>query len=323
MKAAVYRKYGPPEVVHIEDVEKPSPRDNEILVRIAATTVCAADWRLRSARPSFVRLINGVRAPKKRILGMEFAGTVEAIGQAVTRFRAGDQVFGSTGFQFSAHAEYIAMPADGRVSTKPANLTLEESAAILFGGTSALHFLRLAKIQPGQRVLVYGASGSVGIFTVQLAKYFGADVTGVCSAANLELVKSLGADQVVDYTREDFSKAGRVYDVIFDAVGKSGFSRSLRALKRGGPYLRVGAAGGSLEIVGGILRGLWISATGAAKVIGGAAQGTPEDVEFLKRLFEEGKLRTVIDRRYPLSDIAEAQRYAEAGHKKGHVCVRL
>jgi NADPH:quinone reductase-like Zn-dependent oxidoreductase len=202
-------------------------------------------------------------------------------------------------------------------------MTQEEAAAVLFGGISALHFLRKAKIQAGQKVLIYGASGSVGTFAVQLAKHFGAHVTGVCSTANLDLVKSLGADEVVDYTREDFSRAGRVYDIVFDAVGQSGFSRSLKSLKRGGFYVRVGGSGRLSSILGGILRGMWVSIAGAAKVISGVAGGAAGDLSFLKGLIEAGKLRTVIDRRYSLNETAEAHRYVEAGHKKGNVVIVL
>ena len=257
------------------------------------------------------------------MLGMEFAGTVESVGKAVTRFAEGDQVFGSTGFEFGTHAEYVCVPEDGALATKPANMTLEEAAAVLFGGVSALFFLRKAKIQAGQKVLIYGASGSVGVFAVQLAKYFGAHVTGVCSTTNLDLVKSLGADEVVDYTREDFSRAGRVYDIVFDTVGKSGFSRSLKALKRGGSYVLVGGSGRLSSMLGVALRGMWVSLTGAAKVISGVARAAAEDQSFLKGLIEAGKLKTVIDRRYSLDEIAEAHRHAEAGHKKGHVVILL
>ena len=324
MKAAVYTRYGPPDVLEIKDVEKPVPKDNEVLVRIHATTVCAGDWRMRKADPFIVRFMNGLCGPKKiHILGMEFAGKIESVGKAVTRFGEGDQIFGSTGFKFGAHAEYACLPEDAALAVKPVNMTLEEAAAVLFGGVSALHFLRKANIQAGQKVLIYGASGSVGIFAVQLAKHFGAHVTGVCSTANLDLVKSLGADEVVDYTREDFSRAGRVYDIVFDTVGRSGFSRSLKSLKRGGSYVRVGASGGLSSILGAILRGMWVSATGAAKVIGGVAGGAAGNLSFLKGLIEAGKLRTVIDRRYSLDEIAEAHRYAEAGHKKGHVVILL
>jgi len=248
---------------------------------------------------------------------MEFAGKVESVGKAVTRFTEGDEVFGSTR---GTHAQYTCLPEDGALAIKPVNMTLEEAAAVLFGGVSALHFLRRAKIQAGQKVLIYGASGSVGVFAVQLAKHFGARVTGVCSTANLELVKSLGADEVVDYTREDFSRAGRVYDIVFDTVGKSGFSRSLRSLKRGGVYVR---EAGPFWLLSSMFAGMWASITGAAEVIGGVARRAPGDQSFLKGLIEAGKLRTVIDRRYSLDEIAEAHRYAEAGHKKGNVVIVL
>jgi NADPH:quinone reductase-like Zn-dependent oxidoreductase len=322
MRAAVYTRYGPPDVLEVKDVDKPVPRDNEVLVRIHATTVCAADWRMRKADPFLIRFMNGLRGPRIHILGLEFAGKIESAGKAVTRFRAGDPVFGSTGFKFGAHAEYACVP-ENSLAIKPVNMTFEEAAAVLFGGVSALHFLRKAGIQAGQSVLVYGASGSVGVFAVQLAKHFGARVTGVCSTANLDLVKSLGADEVVDYTREDFSGAGRVYDIVFDTVGKSGFSRSLRSLKRGGVYVQVGGSGRLLSILGNVVRGKWVSITGAATVIGGVARATADDLPFLKGLIEAGTLRTVIDRRYSLDEIAEAHRHAEAGHKRGHVVVLL
>jgi len=325
MKAAVYRRYGPPDVVQIEDVEKPAPRDNEFLVRIQATTVCAADWRLRKADPFFVRFMNGLGRPKKiHILGMELAGTVESTGKAVTRFAEGDQVFGGTGFRFGAHAEYACLPEDGALAMKPVDMTLEEAAAVYFGGVTVVSFLGRGlgreKLQAGQRVLVYGASGSVGTFAVQLAKHFGAHVTGVCSGANLELVKSLGADEVVDYTREDFSKAGRVYDIVVDTVGRSGFRRSMKSLKRGGFYVLIGYSGLSF-MLGSTLGGMWTSITGAAKVISGVTRDNAGDLSFLKGLLDAGKLRTVIDRRYTLEQIAEAHRYVEAGHKKGNVVI--
>jgi NADPH:quinone reductase-like Zn-dependent oxidoreductase len=324
MKAAVYRRYGPPEVVQIKDVEKPVPQDNQVLVRIHATTVSAADWRMRRAVPFIVRFMTGFWRPKKiQILGMEFAGRVESVGKAVTRFAEGVQVFGSTGFKFGAHAEYVCLREDALLAIKPINMTFQEAAAVLFGGVSALHFLRKANIEAGQKVLIYGASGSVGVFAIQLAKHFGANVTGVCSTANLELVKSLAADEVVDYTREDFSRAGRVYDMVFDTVGKSGFSRSLKCLKRGGVYVRVGGAGRLMSILGGIVQESWASITRAAKVIGGVGRGSTGDLLFLKGLIEAGKLRTVIDRCYSLGEIAEAHRHVEAGHKKGHVVIVL
>ena len=324
MKAAVYRRYGPPDVLRIEDVEKPAPKDNEVLVRVHAATVCAADWRLRKADPFFIRFMIGLSRPKKvNILGMEFAGTVESVGNAVTHFRVRDEVFGGMGLKLGAHAEYVCLPETGTLAIKPVNMTFEEAAAVLFGGFSALHFLRKANIQAGQNILIYGASGSVGVFAVQLAKHFGARVTAVSSGGNLGLVKSLGADEVVDYTKEDLGNAGRVYDIVFDTVGKSGFSRSLRCLKRGGFYVRVGGSGRISEMLAGMLRGMWVSRTGAGKIISGMAQGTVEDQAFLKGLIEGGKLRTVIDRRYSLAQIAEAHRHAEGGHKKGHVVVVL
>lgn len=322
MKAAVYNSYGPPDVLEVKDVEKPAPGDHEVLVRVHATTVCAADWRLRKADPFLVRFMNGLWRPTRvHILGMEFAGEVESVGKAVSRFRPGDQVFGGAGFKFGAHAEHICLSADALLAAKPANMSYEEAAAVLFGAVTALHFLRKAELQAGQEVLVYGASGSVGVFAVQLAKHFGARVTAVCSTANLDLVKSLGADKVVDYTKEDFSSAGPVYDIVFDAHGKSGFSRSLRAIKRGGRYVRVGPSGGMLAFLGDILRGIGVSLTGTAKVIGGVTRSAVGDLFFLRELIEAGKLRTVIDRRYSLDQIAEAHRYAEAGHKRGHVVI--
>jgi len=315
VKAAVYTRYGPPDVVHVAEIEKPAPKDSEILVRIRATTICAADWRLRKADPFLVRLMNGLLRPTINALGAEFAGTIESVGRNVTRFRAGDDVFGSPGFKFGAHAEYICVP-EHAVVKKPVTQTHEEAAAVLFGGISALHFLRRAKVQTEHKVLIYGASGSVGVFAVQLAKHFGAHVTGVCSTANLEMVKSLGADHVVDYTREDFSRAGRIYDVVVDTVGKSGFARSMKALKRGGSYVLVAG-----PIWAATVGTMWASITGSAKITSGVAKVAHGDLSFLAGLLENGKLRTVIDRRYRLEQIADAHRYAEAGHKKGHVVI--
>jgi NADPH:quinone reductase-like Zn-dependent oxidoreductase len=286
MRAAVYTRYGPPEVVEVKDVDKPIPRDNEVLVRVQAATICAADWRIRRADPWFVRFFAGLRRPRKkfRILGMEFAGSVESVGTAVTRFRAGDLVFGASGLRFGAHAEYICLPEDRGVATMPVNMIPEEAAAVMFGGLSALSFLRKANVQSGQKVLIYGASGSVGVFAVQLAKHFGAHVTGVCSTANLDLVRSLGADEVVDYTREDFSRAGRIYDVVFDTVGLSGWSRSMRSLKHGGRYVLIGGPPkpspgefAFVSMLGDILKMLWFSFFGPAKVIGGMARGEKGD----------------------------------------------
>jgi len=323
VKAALYHRYGPPGVVQIASVDKPSPKDGEVLVRIRATTICTPDWRFRKADPFFIRFFNGLWRPKKiTILGIELAGEVESVGQAVTKFRPGDQVFGGTGFKFGAHAEYVCALAD-QLERKPSNMSFEAAAAVMFGGVSALYCVRQAKIQAGQRVLIYGASGSVGVFAVQLARHFGAHVTAVCSTRNLELVRSLGAHEAVDYTREDFSAAGRVYDAIIDTVGKSGFSRSLKSLKRGCPYVMIGASGGTWSMLGDTLRQRWISITGAARVVSGMVRPAEGDLAFLKALIEAGQLRTVIDRCYPLDQIAEAHRHAETGHKRGHVVVVL
>ena len=324
MKAAVITRYGSPDVVQVREVGRPTPKDNEVLVRVRASTVSAADWRIRKADPFVVRFFAGLLRPTKiQIGGMELAGTVESVGKSVTRFAPGDEVFGGTLFKSGAHAEYVCVP-ETQLAMKPVNLPLEEAAAVFFGGMTVLGFLANAKIQPGDRVLVYGASGSVGVFAVQVAKHFGAHVTAVCSTANLDLVKSLGADEVVDYTKEDFSRAGKVYDVVFDTVGKSGYWRSLRSLKRRGYYVLVAAGVGSkwfvVGILGSLLGGMWASVTGAAKVIGTPKHGeTTERLLFPKELIEAGKLRTVIERRYSLDEIAEAHRHAEAGHKKGHV----
>jgi len=315
MKAAVYDRYGPPEVVRIADLATPVPKDDEVLVRIRATTVAAADWRLRKADPFVVRFFNGFWRPRRRILGTEFAGTIESVGKNVTRFRPGDDVFGSTGLAFGAHAEYIRLPENGALETKPRNMTHEEAAAVMFGAVSALSFLRRAQIRSGQRVLVYGASGSVGVFAVQLAKHFGAHVTGVCSTANVALVKSLGADVVVDYTREDFSIAGRVFDIVFDTVGKAGFARSRNSIKRGGVYALIGPP--SLSTLGWIFPAIARS----VRIVVGVASLGEGDIAFFKALIEQGEMRTVIDKRYPMERIVEAHRHAESGHKKGHVVI--
>jgi 2-desacetyl-2-hydroxyethyl bacteriochlorophyllide A dehydrogenase len=318
MKAAVFRKYGPPDVLTIEDVEKPAPRDDEVLVRVHATTVCTPDWRFRSAKPSFfIRPMIGLRRPAKKfnILGLEFAGQVEQVGAKVSRFAVGDRVFGSTGFKMGAHAQYVCVPEHRGLAKTPDTVTDEQAAAIPFGGISALHFLRLAKVAAGQKVLIYGASGSVGTYAVQLAKHFGAHVTAVCSTANLDLVRSLGADHAIDYTKEDFSSDGRIYDVVFDAVGKTHARQSVRPLKRGGFYVLVGAN------LSAILGGIWLKLSGAGRSIGGMARAQPGDLDLLGGLVAAGKVSPVIGRRFALDEITEAHRYAESGHKRGNAVV--
>lgn len=311
MKAAVYTRYGPPEVLQVREVEKPTPKDNQILIKIHATTVTSGDCRMRQADPFLVRFFAGLIRPKRTILGSDLAGEVEAIGKDVTRFKVGDQVYGGGP---STYAEYTCVIENGLRAMKPANMTFEEAAAVPFGALSALHFLRKGNIRKGQSVLIYGASGGVGTAAVQLAKYFGADVTGVCSTANLELVMSLGADSVIDYTKEDFARPA-TYDLIFDTVGKTSFFGSMKSLKNGGVYA-------SALALAPILRRTWASLTGK-RVIGGIANPKTEDLAFLREVIEAGKLRSVIDRRYPLEQIAEAHRYVDRGHKKGNVVITV
>jgi NADPH:quinone reductase-like Zn-dependent oxidoreductase len=318
MKAIVYEQYGSPEVLQLKEVETPSPKDNEVLIRVHATAVNSGDVRLRKADPFAVRFMFGLMRPKKPILGVVFAGEIEATGKNVTRFKEGDPVYGTTGMSFGAYAEYICLPEEGVLAIKPPTLTYKEAAAIPFGGTTALHFLKKGKIQRGQKVLIYGASGSVGTSAIQLARHFGAEVTGICSTTNVAMVKSLGADKVIDYTNEDFNKNGETYDIIFDAVGKSPFSGCIKSLKKNGYYLRIVHM--SLSPV---LLGLWISMTSSKKVIGGGISETAADLIFLNSLIEAGQLKPVIDRSYPLEEISEAHGYVEKGHKKGNVVITV
>ena len=322
MKAIVYTKYGPPDVLQLKEVEKPTPKNNEILVKIKATTVTVADIRSRSftVPPAFwlpARIALGFRQPKKEILGMELAGEVESVGKDVKLFKKGDQVFAASLVGFGAYAEYKCLPENGPVTLKPSNVTFEEAAAIPIGARTALHFLRKANIQSGQKVLVYGASGSVGTYAVQIAKFFGANVIGVCSNTNLELVKSLGADQVVDYTAEDFSSIGETYDVIFEAVDKSSFKACMKSLKEDGTYINITEPLTSAQM-------LWTKLTTSKKIIlSQNSPETPEALNFLKDLVEAGKLKVVIDRYYAFEEIVEAHRYVEKGHKKGNVVITV
>jgi NADPH:quinone reductase-like Zn-dependent oxidoreductase len=327
MKAIVYEKYGPPEVLQIKEVEKPTPKDNEVLIKVFAATVAAEDPMMRSFTfsPLFwlpLRIAFGLIRPRKTILGSELAGEVEAVGKDVTKFKQGDQVFGVDIKGLGAYAEYKCLPEEGVIAKKPANITYEEAAPIC-GALAALNLLRdQANIQSGQKVLINGASGSVGTAAVQFSKYYGAEVTGVCSTTNIELVKSLGADKVIDYTKEDFANCGQIYDIIFDAVSKSSFSRCKGVLTQKGIYLS------AVPTLAVLLQMLWTSKIGSKKIKFSATGLRPisERMNLLKEfveLIETEKIKSVIDRRYPMEQIAEAHRYVEKGHKKGNVVITI
>ena len=321
MKAVICSEYGTPDVLKIKDVEKPVPKENEILVKVHASSVTSGDSHIRSSTyPSWFKpfslLMFGFKKPRKNIPGDDLSGEIEAVGKQVKRFKIGDQVYGGSsemGFG-GTNAEYKCLPDNKMVALKPDNMTYTEAAAVPFGGISAFHFLQKAGIQPGEKVLIYGASGSVGTYAVQIAKYMGAEVTGVCSTSNLELVKSLGAEKVIDYTKEDFSKNGQAYDAIFDAVIKTSFSHCKESLKQNGKYITVDWP---------LLQALWNSIFSRKKIIFGIAPTNSKNLINLKNLIEAGRVKAIIDKVYPIEQIAEAHRYVDKGHKKGNVVIEV
>jgi NADPH:quinone reductase-like Zn-dependent oxidoreductase len=328
MKAIVWTKYGPPDVLELREVDKPSPEDNELLIKIYATTVTAGDCEMRSLKfPIYLnlamRLWRGLLKPRENsILGTELAGEIEAVGKDVKGFKKGDQVFGSAGMDFGANAEYICLPdepgeMEGGVTIKPANMTYEEAATVPFGGRDALHFLRLGNVHSGQKILINGAGGSIGTYAVQLAKHFGAEVTAVDSTAKLDMLRSIGAEYVIDYTQEDFTKNGVIYDVIFDVVGTVSFSRSAKSITQSGTYLLANPVGSQMVL------GPWTRMTSSKKVVMQTTTGTIEDLVFLRGLIEEGKIESVIDRAYPLEQIVEAHKYVETGDKEGNLVITV
>jgi NADPH:quinone reductase-like Zn-dependent oxidoreductase len=317
MKAAVYVKYGSPEVLEVKQVEKPTPKKDEVLLKIKATAVNSGDWRLRKADPFAVRFFFGLNKPKINILGSVFSGEIESIGENVKRFKVGDTIFGHTNMNFGAYAEYISIPENSSIALRPTNMDHKQAATIPFGGVTALHFLKKASLKPGQKILIVGASGSVGSAAVQLAKSFGAHVTGVCSTSNIELVRSIGADEVIDYSKVDFTENGETYDVIFDTVNAISLSKSIKSIKENG-MLILSAAG-----MNEMLYGIWISMTRKIKVITGVIKHSSDDITFLKDQIESSKLKAVIDRTFSLDQIAAAHSYAETGHKKGNVAIEV
>ena len=319
MKAIVYTKYGFPNVLQLKEVEKPEPKHNEILIKIKATAVNSGDVRLRKADPFAIRLFFGLFKPKINILGVVFSGEIESIGSAIQRFKVGDEVFGHTDMSFGTYAAYKCFSENGSIALKPTIITHQEAAVIPFGGVTALYFLKKASIKKGQKVLIFGASGAVGTAAVQLAKHFGAIVTGVCSTANVDLVKAIGADKVIEYTKEDFTKSGETYDVIFDTVNKMNLSDSLKSLKITGTLI-LSAAGLSEMIQSSRIS---ITSSKKIKVLTGIINHTAEDINFLKNLIEVGQLKPVIDRTFSLEQMVEAHTYVEKGHKKGNVAIEI
>jgi NADPH:quinone reductase-like Zn-dependent oxidoreductase len=317
VRAVVHDRYGPPDVLRIEDVPRPVPNDHEVLVKIHAATVSRTDTGLRSAELFASRFISGLLRPKRRILGSDLAGEVEAVGAAVTEFKVGDRVFGINPWKFGTHAEFICMPESAALAHMPVVMAFDEAAAVCDGAILALNALRPAHLRHGQRILVYGASGSIGTAGLQLARYFGADVTAVCNTKNFELVKSLGADEVIDYTREDFTKSGRLYDVVFDSVGKQSFGKCRNSLKRGGYFV-------ATDHLFNLVLAMWTARIGDKHVLFPIPpRFKKEDVIFLKEIIEAGKYRAVVDRRYPLEEVVDATRYVETKHKTGNVVLMI
>ncbi len=330
MKAIIYTQYGPPDVLRLEEVDQPVPKENEVLVRVHATSVKYGDLVARNVRnisPGefhmpflfllIARLDFGLREPKRKILGSEFAGVIEAVGEEVQELGEGDPVFGYRGSQMGTYAEYLCMPADGVLTMKPENMTFEEAAVVPYGAIVALNLLRKVNVQPGHKVLINGASGAIGSAAVQLTKHYGAEVTGVCGTPRVEFVKSLGADQVIDYSKEDFTRRSDTYDLIFDILGKSSFARCKNSLKENGCYLLASFKAKQL------VQMLWTSIMGGKKVICTLALEKPEDLVHVKELIEVGKMKAVIDKRYPLEHASAAHRYVESGHRKGHVVITV
>ncbi len=322
MRAVVCTRYGPPDVLQLREIEKPSPKDNEVLIKVHATTVTAGDCGLRSLKfplpfQLLLRIGFGFRGPRNKILGQELAGEIEAVGNAVRLFKKGDQVLAWTGLHLGGYAEYTCLREGAVMGIKPANMTYDEAACLPVGGLEAWRLLRRGNVQSGEKVLINGAGGSIGTFAVQIAKYYGAEVTGVDSTGKLDMLLSIGADQVVDYTKEDFTRNGETYDVIFDVIGKSSFSRSMRSLRQNGRYL-LGNPG-----LAHMVRGRWVSWRSSEKVIFGASGQSMDDLLSLKELVEAGKVRSVIDRRYPLGQMVEAHRYVDTGDKKGNVVITV
>ena len=322
MKAIIWTKYGPPDVLQLKEVEKPTANDNEVLIKIVASSVFAGDCEMRrfDFPLSFwlpLRLMFGLFKPRIKILGQELAGQIEAVGKEVKQFKKGDLVFAPTEASFGAYAEYICLPVTHPISIKPENMTFEEAATVPVGGLNALHFLRKGKIQSGQKVLINGACGGIGTIAVQLAKAYGAEVTAVDSASKLDVLRSLGADALIDYQQEDFTNNGQHYDIIVDVVGKSPFSRSVKSLKKNGHYIL-----GNPRLAG-IVRGIWTSMVSSKRVIAALAAYKSEDLEYLKKLIEQGKIKAVIDRSFPLEKISEAHTYVETGRKAGNVVINI